>query len=375
MKTKGRLHKQFFLSLALTLVLAACGRSGGAPTPDLSALATAQAATLQALAPTETSTPSITPTPSDTPTPTLTPTITDTPTVTPSNTPALPCHSAQLVADITIPDGMRINKSATFTKTWRVRNTGACTWTTGFRLVFISGTNLASGSSYNLPAGVVPGGSIDLSLNMTAPSGQGDYESRWNLRSETGVNFGTGANANTPLSVSIVVSDQALDADYDFAANFCSANWSNNSGSLPCPGVTSDTKGYVRFSTSAELEHAGEDELMLLLRPNHISNGFIEGIYPNYQVKSGDRFIGRVGCQANSDGCQLRFVLLFQDSNGDRHQVEDWTEEFDGDTSLTEIDLSSIAGSTVRFILRVEVLNTDYADANGFWLLPSIQNP
>jgi hypothetical protein len=114
---------------------------------------------------------------------------------------------------------------------------------------------------------------------------------------------------------------------------------------------------------------------MLLLRPNHISNGFIEGIYPNYQVKSGDRFIGRVGCQADSEGCQLRFVLLYQDSNGDRHQVEDWTEEFDGDTSLTEIDLSSIAGTTVRFILRVEVLNTDYADANGFWLLPSIQTP
>lgn len=359
--------------LALAIMLAACSGRNAAPTPDLDALATSQAATQQALVPTATLTPSATA--SETATPTLTPTITDTPTVTPTDTPSAPCHRAEFVAHVTVPDGIRLNEDQSFTKTWRIRNTGACTWTTGFRLVFISGTNMAAGSSYNLPAGVVPGGSIDLSINMSAPDDQGDYVSNWNLRSETGVNFGAGASGNTPLSVSIVVSAQAPDAEYDFAANFCAANWSNNSGSLPCPGDTGGTQGYVRFTTSAELEHAGEDELMLLLRPRHASGGYIEGIYPAYQVQSGDRFIGRVGCLAESEGCQLRFVLLYEDSNGDRHEIEDWTEEFDGNTSLTEIDLSPIAGQTVRFILRVEILNTDYADANGFWLLPAIQNP
>ena len=366
-------RRDTYQCLALAVLLAACGGRATVPTPDLAALATSQAATQQALLPTSTQTATATAT--ETPTPTLTATNTETPTATPTDTPSAPCHRAEFVADVTIPNGIRLNQNQTFTKTWRIRNTGACTWTTGFRLVFISGTNMAAGSSYNLPAGVVPGGSIDLSINMTAPSGVGDYESNWNLRSETGVNFGTGASANTPLSVSIVVSSQAPDAEYDFAANFCSATWANNSGSLPCPGDPNGTRGYVRFTTSAELEHAGEDELMLLLRPNHTSNGFIEGLYPSYQVQSGDRFIGRVGCLADSDGCQLRFVLLYLDSNGDRHSVEDWTEEFDGDTSLTEIDLSPIAGQTVRFILRVEILNTNYADANGFWLLPSIQNP
>ena len=241
MQRQHSLRNALIPCLILAALLAACGRASGPPTPDLAALATSEAATRQALAPTATLTP--TATASETPTPTLTPTITDTPTATPTDTPSAPCHRADFVAHVTVPDGIRFNKDQSFTKTWRIRNTGACTWTTGFRLVFVSGTNGAAGSSYNLPAGVVPGGSIDLSINITAPDGQGDYQSNWNLRSETGVNFGTGASANTPLSVNIVVSDQAPDAEYDFAANFCSANWSSNSGSLPCPGDTSGSQG------------------------------------------------------------------------------------------------------------------------------------
>src|SRR5512143_599465 len=46
---------------------------------------------------------------------------------------------AQFVADVTIPDGTRFAPSATFQKTWRLKNIGTATWTTAYSLVFDSG--------------------------------------------------------------------------------------------------------------------------------------------------------------------------------------------------------------------------------------------
>ena len=40
---------------------------------------------------------------------------------------------AQFVADVTVPDGTRYDPGATFTKTWRLRNIGTCTWTTSWK--------------------------------------------------------------------------------------------------------------------------------------------------------------------------------------------------------------------------------------------------
>ncbi len=383
MKEHKTHYNRIVLSLILALLLGACrGQSAAAPTPDMAVIATSVAATLQAQAPSATPTSEFTATatatPTETATPTQTPTSTSTPTATrppATNTPTVACNQASFIADVTIPDGMRVSKNETFTKIWRVRNSGSCTWSANYTVVFNSGSNLASTSSFKLGSEVKPGGTIDISITMTAPNSNGTVQSGWNLRSENGTNFGVGANGGVPFFAKVVVTDSALNSKYNFAANVCSATWFNNNGTLPCPGDTSGSKGYVRASTSAELEHGYEDELMLLLRPNHASNGYIEGIFTSYLVKTGDRFIGRVGCQANSKDCHLRFVVLYQDSNGNRHQIEDWTQFADGSTALINIDLNSLAGSTVRFILRVEVLNSDYADANGFWLLPAIQNP
>ena len=67
---------------------------------------------------------------------TPTPTATSVPTSTP--TPE-PCDLAAFVADITIQDGATLSPGNEFTKTWRLKNTGVCTWTTDYALVFIDG--------------------------------------------------------------------------------------------------------------------------------------------------------------------------------------------------------------------------------------------
>ena len=88
------------------------------------------------ITPTGTATPKPTATLTPTPRVSATPTITLTPTETPfgatyqtPNPAGNLCNKAEFVEDVTIPDNTRIPPATYFTKTWRIRNAGYCTWT------------------------------------------------------------------------------------------------------------------------------------------------------------------------------------------------------------------------------------------------------
>ena len=106
---------------------------------------------------------------------------------------------ASFVADVTIADGSYVAPGSTFTKTWRIRNNGTTTWTTNYKLVFVSGTQMAKQSYVNLPYNVMPGQTVDISVQMTAPAEAGSYKSSWMLMNESGSQFGVGANCQTPV--------------------------------------------------------------------------------------------------------------------------------------------------------------------------------
>jgi hypothetical protein len=71
---------------------------------------------------------------------TLTPDGTTQPTATtaPTNNPfettptEVLCDDAVWVADVTVPDGTQMTPGQDFVKTWKIRNTGSCTWGTGY---------------------------------------------------------------------------------------------------------------------------------------------------------------------------------------------------------------------------------------------------
>jgi hypothetical protein len=131
------------------------------------------------------------------------------PTIPPTSAPAaggVGCtNNAEFVADISIPDGAILNSEIGFVKTWRVKNSGTCTWDNRYSLIFVDGTLLMPSNQVPLPGTVAPGQTIDLSLNMTAPIYPGNYESDWKLRSPSGTLFGVGKK-DTPLWVKIVIS-------------------------------------------------------------------------------------------------------------------------------------------------------------------------
>lgn len=125
-----------------------------------------------------------------TPTATLTPT--DAPTPVPSNTPEptdTPVPTADISdctlgalfqADVTAPDDTRIQVGRTFTKTWRIRNTGTCDWAIGYCLAYVDGDRMNGPDSVAVPQ-TAAGESSDIAVVLVAPSKPGRYRGYWQL--------------------------------------------------------------------------------------------------------------------------------------------------------------------------------------------------
>jgi hypothetical protein len=187
----------------------------GSPTPDVTqAYQTVQARLTEAA--------SLTPPPSPTTKPTDTPAA-----ATPTNTPQSATFVAPTTAptsavrlcdqadagvpiDVTIPDNTQMAPNQTFTKVWRLRNSGTCTWTKNYSFAVFSGEALGSGTNVPLPKQVEPGQTVDLTVDLVAPESSGTYQSNWKLKNEAGTWFGIGPGGGSPFWVIIVVAAGAI---------------------------------------------------------------------------------------------------------------------------------------------------------------------
>jgi hypothetical protein len=324
-----------------------------------------------------------------TPTPvTFTPTpITFTPTV-----PASGCDKAQFIADVTVPDGTVMAPGATFKKVWRLKNIGTCTWTTGYSLVFFNGEKMGGPTTAPFPTAIIPGQSIDLTINLTAPTASGTFRGNWKLANASNQQFGIGASANNPFWVEIKVtggptvtpgtptptptgptSTPSSDTGYDFVAKVCDAKWVSGAGTLPCPGTDGDAKGWVLTLTNPQLETGATDTRPgLLTNPQNTTNGYIQGTYPAFRVQAGDRFQSIINCQYNATSCYVIFRLDYQ--IGEAAPKTFWTfgEKYEGQYYQANIDLSSLAGQDVKFILTV-MAGSYAAGDRAVWVAPRIQ--
>ena len=279
---------------------------------------------------------------------------------------------AQFIADVTVPDGTRYDPGATFTKTWRLRNIGTCTWSTSYTMVFDSGTQMGSTASVAMPSSVAPGNNVDVSVNMTAPNAAGHYIGYWKFKNAAGVIFGIGVNANRAWWVEINVAGTSTGGvAYDFTANAGSATWSSGAGGLSFPGADGDAKGFAlkidqpNFESGVPFSQPG-----LLVSPHQITNGYIQAVYPDFTVQSGDRFQATVGCQAGATSCYVAYRLDYQVGNTIRTF---WTfrEKFEGLTYPANLNLSPLAGQTVKFILYISAWGSPVGD-RALWGHPVI---
>ncbi|MDD2695991.1 MAG: NBR1-Ig-like domain-containing protein, partial [Anaerolineales bacterium] len=164
----------------------------------------------------------------------------------PTNTPVTrPCHQVEFIKDVTIADGTIFTPGAEFTKIWRVRNSGTCSWTPKYYLLFVNGDHMGVSKAYPLNGRVQPGETVDLAVDLIAPAYQGTYRSYWMLSDPNNQFFGMGSNAEKPFWTEITVRPSNQNFAYDFGVNLCVASWSSSAGSLPCPGNSKSDKGSV----------------------------------------------------------------------------------------------------------------------------------
>jgi hypothetical protein len=186
----------------LLLTLAACSTATPTPTSPFGGASGTRTFNRQPTATeTETPAPTLTPTPvAPTLTPSITPTITPFPTAT-----SLPvaCNAAEYAGSVNWPDGSLVAPGYQFTKKWMLKNTGSCTWTTGYAVVFVSGTKMGSVTAVNLPVAVAPNQIVTVSVPLTAPLYGGVYTSYWMLRSDSNQIFGVGLTRDQPFWVQV----------------------------------------------------------------------------------------------------------------------------------------------------------------------------
>lgn len=99
------------------------------------------------------------------------------------------CYGLAFVSDVTIPDNTPTNPGQTFTKTWKVKNSGSCAWDAGFKFAFTGGDAMG-GTAYTLPASVAAGAVTDISVAMTAPNKTGTIRGNWRMSTASGQFFG-----------------------------------------------------------------------------------------------------------------------------------------------------------------------------------------
>jgi hypothetical protein len=187
------------LLLVCGLLLSACGGTATPEqaTPDVAAVRTSAASTVEAKYTLTAA--AFTPTPlppaTETPAPEATVTETEVSAAVITNedgTPVELCDSLGynlLNVDVNVPDNTVMSPGQDFIKTWLVKNTGACPWGAGYVLTYAGYSDDMSGQFIALDEVIQPGQEVEVSVQFKAPAEAGEYLSAWTMQNPQGVAF------------------------------------------------------------------------------------------------------------------------------------------------------------------------------------------
>jgi len=237
-------------------------------------------------------------------------------------------------------------------------------------VVFVDGNAMNAPAAQQLTTSVVkPGDSIKVSFDLKAPLAAGTHRGDFKLRNANGALFGIGSE-NKSFWVKIDV----VGTLYDFTKNVCASGvtWKSGAGTLPCPGNVNDIKGWVQKVEDPVLETGiVDDEPGIKVNPEMINDGWIRGIYPEMSITEGTYFKAIVGCYGKAD-CNVKFKLNYKIDGGSEKTLATWHEIQDDTFNKVKVDLSSLAGNKVQFILLVEA-NGSHLNDRALWFGPRIE--
>lgn len=246
---------------------------------------------------------------------------------------------------------------------------------------------MGAAASAAFPQNVAVGQTVDISINMTAPTTAGSYRGFWMFKNASGALFGIGPQANKPWWVDIKVSGTGVtpgattpapttNVAYDFATNACAGTWFSGAGQLTCPGTDGDAKGFVLKISNPKLENGTTDTRPgILTFPQNIQDGYIQGFFPAFRVQNGDRFRSIINCEGGATNCYVSFSLDY--TTGTDPTIKSigrpfpFGERYEGNFFAADVDLSFLAGKDVKFILTVRAAGTAVGD-RALWVGPII---
>ena len=301
-----------------------------------------------------------------------------------ATTAVTPCDRASFVKDVTYPDDSEVSVGTTFIKTWRLKNTGSCTWNSSYSLVFVEGDSMGAPAAVQLTTGTVaPGESVDVSVTLVAPTTVKTYQGKFQLRNSAGIVFGIGQDAKSSFWVKVKVTAPATPTatltatpaaalQFDFVARGSEAEWRNSTSVLPWGDPVEDKFGVAVNADNEKLEDGRFYNRMLATLPEQIDNGSIRGRYPAYAIQNGDHFRVTIGLQTGcKSGGKVRFQVKYEEG-GVETLLGEWIKTCDGTMMYLDKDLSSLAGKTVNFSLSVVREGAPMMEF-AYWLAPRIE--
>ena len=142
---------------------------------------------------------------------------------------------AVLLEDVTIPDDTRLTAGETFTKTWRFKNSGTCHWT-GYTINFLTGDRMGAPDSAPIPD-TLAGSTVDISLDLTAPTSDGSYSGYFTLKDAKGESINVGTEKTFWLkiivgngSISPAPTSSGSSSSGNTSGSTTSCNFSQNAG-------------------------------------------------------------------------------------------------------------------------------------------------
>lgn len=299
----------------------------------------------------------------------------ETPAPTRTPQPQEVCNAAAFIEDVTVEDRSLFNPNDSFTKIWRLRNVGNCSWTTDYQVVFVSGYQMGAPAQVNLTELIPPGETIDIRLDMFAPDSPGTHTGYWMLEDEDGNVFGVGDDADAPFWVRIRVTEEDENNVYNLATNICQAGWeSSTTEEIACPSAEHFEDGFVQWVDNPRLEDGNvQDQPAILTYPDRGRGGYMVGRFPYLTIEEGDHFKATIGCQYDSDGCNVRYTLRILRSGEGFDRLGSWREVYDGLYYPIDVDLSDFAGQEVSITLSAIAVD-DTGENYALWVDPRIVN-
>lgn len=277
-----------------------------------------------------------------------------------TNAPGACSDYGSYVADITIPDGTMVPPGTVFTKTWAIRNAGTCTWTPDYSLVWIGGDIAGNPNKVSLTStNVLPGQTVHVSVNLTAPNEYKKYRSFWKVMNKSGNVFGLMDNNGKEQSIWAEI---VVGLRYDFAANMCSATWTSSSGVLPCPGIQKDPRGFAYLNTAPAIEGGTkENDPAIIMVPPNTPNGYIVGQFPQIIIPEYSNLVFKFGCLDGYGECNFRLRVTYS-IEGQQEQelinrVHGFGEWEDISMKLTQNNEFGMKDKPVSFLFYIQAMD------------------